>query len=476
MDLPLNNKIPLCVDLDGTLLRSDLLYESFLMLARQKPLTALQAPLWLLKGKANLKAEIASRVDFSDARLPLNEDVLAFVREAQGQRPTALVTGSHQSLAENIAEQTGLFDRVQGSDSHTNLTRERKRDWLVGEFGKGGFDYIGNDRDDLVVWPEAREALAVSQEGGITSQAKHGFSKVFPSERPGIRDFLSLMRVHQWSKNALILVPFVLDKRFDDMAALGLILVAFLAMSLLCSATYILNDMLDLQADRRNSTKSKRVLASGRVSLSTGVKVMGLLFSGSLMLTAFLPLEFNTVLAAYLVLTLMYSFVLKRKAILDVIMIAALHTLRVIAGTVAISAAWSFWLLAFSMFVFFSLAMAKRVAEVINLENEGKTSTYGRDYQTSDKPLLVNMGVSTGFLSILVVALYINGEKVAQLYQSPMMLWLLCPVLMYWIGRIWLITSRGKMHEDPIVFAMRDRISLVSVATMGLVVLMAMFA
>jgi len=400
MDLPLNNKVPLCVDLDGTLLRSDMLYESFLMLARQKPLSALKAPLWLMKGKANLKAEIAARIDYEDIYLPMNEEVVSYVKEAREthQRPVALVTGSHQSLADSIAQKTGLFDRVQGSDATTNLTRERKRDWLVSEYGKGGFDYIGNDSDDLIVWPEARQALAVSKEGGIASQANHDFSKVFPDERPGIRDFFSLMRIHQWSKNALILVPFVLDKRFDDMSALVLILVAFVAMSLLCSATYILNDMLDLQADRRNATKSKRALASGRVSLATGAKTMFLLFSGSMMLTAFLPLEFNTILASYLVLTLMYSFYLKRIALLDVIMIAALHTLRVIAGTVAISAAWSFWLLAFSMFVFFSLALAKRVAELINLENSGKTSTYGRDYQTTDKPLLLGMGISTGYL------------------------------------------------------------------------------
>lgn len=469
---------PLCVDLDGTLVHTDLLLESTLSLIRAKPLSVFQLPFWLLKGKAHLKAEIASRVDFSKARLPLNLDVVEHIKGAREEgRHVVLVTGSHQLLADAVASYAGagLFDEVQGSSEDINLTNTRKRDWLIERFGENNFDYIGNDTDDLNVWPSAHKAYAVSSEQGIVSEAKTiEFEKVFNFETPSLREYLSLIRIHQWSKNGLILVPLFLDKRFTDSSAVLTIFLAFLAMSLLASATYILNDMLDLQSDRRNTTKSKRVLASGRVSLMNGFTVMGGLFFCVLFLMAFLPLSFNIMLLVYLVATLAYSFALKEHVILDVIMLATLHTLRVIAGTLAIGAQWSFWLLAFSMFVFMSLAIAKRVSELINLQKRGKEVTSGRDYHISDIPILLSMGTSTGFISVLVVALYINSDKVIEMYHIPMILWLVCPVLMYWMGRVWIITARGQMHEDPIVFVMRDRISRIAVGLIIMVVAAAM--
>ncbi|MEE9320267.1 MAG: UbiA family prenyltransferase [Granulosicoccus sp.] len=478
MDSSTQSAVPLCVDLDGTLLRSDLLHESFLMLLREQPFVALRAPLWLLQGKAHLKAEIARRVDFSNASLPFNEAVVAHVRKARNEQPTVLVTGSHQSLADAVARQADLFDTVQGSDDNTNLTSHNKLDWLVGEYGEGGFDYIGNDEDDLAVWPAARQAMVVApvnddQQVNSKLAAGTSFAHVFAIDRPGLSDYLGLLRIHQWSKNLLVLVPLALDQRMADPAATITALMAFFAMCLLASATYIVNDMLDLQADRHNPTKSQRAMASGRVTLATGFRVMILLLLGVLALAVFLPGPFNAMLLLYLVLTLFYSFVLKRKAILDVITLAALHTLRVIAGAVAIYAEQSFWLLAFSMFLFFSLALAKRVAELENLEKAGKEEANGRDYRVSDRPLLMSMGVAAANMSVLVIALYINSDEVRDSYANPTMLWLTCPILMYWLTRIWMKTSRGLMHEDPIVFAMRDTISLVSVGLMGAVLLLA---
>lgn len=452
--------VPLCVDLDGTLVRSDLLLESVMRLARARPLALLRVPLWLARGgKARLKHEIARRVDLAGLKLPYDEEVLEFVRAERARRRTVLVTGSHRSIAEAVAADTDAFDEVRGTDRATNLTGERKRAWLVERFGRGGFDYIGNDRDDLAVWPAAREALAVSRPGGIASSPGQTFARVFERPRPGARELASMLRVHHWSKNLLVFVPWVLDHRLGDPASLATAALAFLAISLLASATYILNDLLDLEADRRNATKSRRVFASGRVPIATGVAVGVALVGLAALICLALPAGFAAALGLYLVGTLAYSFALKARAIVDVLTIAALHTLRVVAGTFAIGAPFTFWPLAFSMFFFLSLALAKRVAELGNLERAGIASAMSRGYLVADKPFLVSMGTATGFVSVLVIALYADSERGNEMYAQPEALWLVCPVLMYWIGRIWLLTTRGRMHEDPLVFAARDRAS-----------------
>ena len=468
--------VPLCVDLDGTLIKSDMLYESLLRLLKFQPWCLFLLPFWLLRGKANLKARIADRVDMSEVALPFNQDVVEFLAEAKKQQKIILVTGTHQSIAESVAKQQNIFDEVVGSSHSTNLTGGTKRDWLLNRFGRAGFDYIGNEKADIPVWVEARNALVVTDKRGIPEAKNQVFSTEFLVSSNSIKDYAKLIRMHQWSKNALIFVPFLLEYRLNDTQAFLAIVLAFFAMSFLASATYIINDMLDLSSDRENETKKNRMLASGKISLIEGFVVMVLLFFVTMIMMFFLNLKLSILLLVYLVSTLTYSFLLKQLVILDVVCIAALHTLRVIAGTVAIQAQWSFWLLAFSMFLFFSLATAKRVAELENLKrSESRSHTIGRDYHVSDIPMLQAMGVSTSFLSVLIVALYINSEKVLGLYTNPALLWLLCPVLMYWVGRIWLITSRGGMHEDPIVFAMRDKISFLTVLSLGTIVFTAMF-
>lgn len=450
---------PLCVDLDGTLVKTDLLYESVLELVRCSPWILFILPFWLLRGKAYLKAEVASRVDFTARSLPVNADVASYIQAQRGMRKTYLVSGSHYSLVQAVAANVALFDGAKGSDHQTNLTGHRKRDWLISEFGEAGFDYIGNDLDDIKVWSAAKESLAVSTPDGIATTAGIEFSHVFDMPTPGLRDYLKLMRVHQWLKNLLILVPFFLAQRLGDPEAALSIVLAFFAMSLLASATYITNDMLDLQSDRENLNKSNRPLASGQISIAAGLQLATVLLVAVVIISLALPLAFNIMLGVYLASTLCYSFFLKRKAIIDVITLASLHTLRVIAGTVAIQAQWSFWLLAFSMFIFFSLAMAKRVAELKNLMKSGRTDTIGRDYHVDDIPVLLSMGVSSGTAAVLVIALYINGEKVQRLYESPFYLWLICPIMMYWITYVWIKTSRGLMNEDPLVFAVSNRTS-----------------
>ena len=465
--------VPLCVDLDGTLLRSDMLLETLLVLIKSQPYVLILLPFWLFKGKANLKSQIANRIDFDCSHVPLNEDVLEFVRSERGHRKLYLVTGTNQELAQGIADRIGVFDEVMGSTPELNLTNHRKRALLEQRFGKDGFDYIGNDEDDLNVWPSARKALVVSTADSIAIHSAVEFDRVFETPKTGLRDYLSLLRVHQWSKNGLLAVPFCLDHRMQDASGALSVALAFVAMSLLASATYILNDMLDLHSDRQNATKSKRVLASGKMPIMRGVQVIMALVLGFFCISLLLPPLFNAVMLIYLITTLTYTFLLKKKAVIDVISLAALHTLRVIAGTVVIQAAFSFWLLGFSMFIFFSLACAKRVAELINLQQAGREATVGRDYRVADIPVMLASGVSTGFISVMVVALYINSDKVLTLYSNPMILWLLCPLLMYWIGRIWLRTARGEMHEDPIVFALRDKVSLLTVLLLGNIVFVA---
>lgn len=470
-----SDDVPLCVDLDGTLIKTDMLFESALLLLKVAPWSIFLFPIWLLRGKANLKAQIARRTDIADLSVPFNEDVVDFVRDSRGSRKTLLITGTNEELAKTLVQHLNVFDEVHGSTDDRNLVGEEKKTWILSRFSKGNFDYIGNEKSDIPVWKVAKNALVVSKPSGICKSSSVDFSKAFLLPESNWKDRLRLLRPHQWSKNALIFLPFLLEYRFTDLVAFSTIWVAFFAMSFLASATYIINDLLDLGADRQNSTKKNRVLASGVVSIPLGVKTMLQLFAITAVLMVFLPWQLDALLGCYLVFTLTYSFVLKQKAMLDVISIAALHTMRIVAGTVAIQAQWSFWLLAFSMFLFFSLATAKRVTELVNLRATKRNHTIGRDYFVQDIPVLVAAGVSTGFISVLVVALYINSDKVQSLYANPMALWFLCPVLMYWIGRIWLITSRGGLHEDPIVFAFKDKTSLYTVAILSTTLLGAMF-
>lgn len=461
--------LPLCVDLDGTLVNTDMLFECVLRLLKSEPLYIFLIPIWLMKGKAVLKKEIVKRVTLEDLELSLNDDVVRYLRRHKSQRNVLLITGSDQKIAEYVAGETDLFNSAHGSDGHTNLTSKNKRDWLVDKFGEGGFDYMGNDTDDRVVWSAARHALLVGGEKSMRRFSDIEFIATFETKDPQPRDFFSLLRIHQWTKNALIFIPFLLDKTVQTWPNFVTVILAFLAMSLLASMTYIVNDMLDLNADRKNPTKKNRALAACRISLQTGVLTGLILFLTVLALLPLLPLSFSGALLLYLVCTLYYSFYLKKRMVIDVCTIAGLHTLRIIAGVFAVQAIWSFWLLAFSMFVFFSLAVAKRVSELTNLKDAGRDIALGRGYLVSDIPMLSAIGVSAGYISVLVVALFVNSEKVAANYSQPMLLWLLCPLLMYWIGRLWLITARGNLHEDPIVFAVRDQVSQAVVALLAIV-------
>ncbi|MBD7975910.1 MULTISPECIES: UbiA family prenyltransferase [Pseudomonas] len=459
---------PLVVDLDGTLLNSDMLLETGLAYLRQYPLYFYRPFLWLLKGKAHLKSKLAQATNLDVSVLPYNPDVIALIESVRKQgRRVILATASHRVLAHNIAEHLGLFDDVLASDEQCNLSAVNKQRTLVDAFGERQFDYIGNSADDLVVWRSAHSAVVVSHpDSRLVRQAQaHGNTEqVITPARVRIRHWLRALRLHQWLKNLLIIVPLLASHQITNLELLSHSILAFLLFGLCASSVYILNDLLDLADDRHHHRKRRRPFASGDLSIQRGLVAFPLLlalsFTGAILL---LPWTFAVVLAGYYLLTLAYSLFLKRQMSLDVITLALLYTTRLVAGAAACQIALTSWILAFSMFIFLSLALVKRHTELLAERNKGSTTrTRGRGYYASDLEIISALGAASGYLSVMVLALYINEPTTALLYSHPHIIWLACPLMLFWISRIWILAHRGQVHDDPVVFAVRDRTSLVT--------------
>lgn len=456
---------PLVVDLDGTLLRSDLLLETGMAFVRSHPLQLFKTFFWLVKGKATLKEGLAHATRFDVSVLPYDPVVIAFIEAERCKgRTIVLATASHHMLAEQIAEHLQLFDLVLASNADRNLSAHRKRDLLVEHYGERGFDYMGNSHDDMTVWASARKAIVVNPEAGVQSkaQAQGNVEKVIQSNCSGPKDWLKALRLHQWMKNILIFVPLLASHQITNLVLLWQGILGFLFFGLCASSVYLLNDLLDLADDRHHHTKRHRPFASGRLSIQLGLAGFPLLliaaFAGALWL---LPWQFAGVLAAYYILTLAYSLSLKRKMAIDVISLAVLYTVRIIAGAAAFGLPLTFWILAFSMFIFLSLALVKRYAELREARIKGHTEkTRGRGYYPGDLEMISSLGAASGYLSVMVLALYIHDSTTSMLYANPQVIWLACPLLLFWITRVWMITHRGLMHDDPVVFAIRDRVSL----------------
>ena len=458
----------LVVDLDGTLIKTDLLIESALDLLKRSPVSLVFFPVWLSRGKAHLKAEIGERVEIDPASLPYNTEFLKFLRAEHGAgRRIWLATASHRKLAERVAAHLGIFERILATENGCNLAGKAKLDALVSHLGPKGFDYAGNALADLRIWPHARRALVVRPERGVERGAAllSTVERVFPREKAGLRDYLRAIRLYQWAKNLLIFVPLLLAHRFYELPLVLNCAIAFLAFGLTASSAYVLNDLLDLTADRHHPRKRHRPFASGTLSASAGFWLVPSLLLAAGALTVLLSLAFAFVLTIYFVGTLAYSFKLKHHPMLDVMTLAGLYTLRVIAGAVAASVTPTFWLLAFSVFIFLSLALIKRYSELRVMQLEGKQVARGRGYEVGDLTILSAAGIASGYLAALVLALYVNSPEVLRLYRTPEAIWLLCCLLLYWVSRMWMITHRGDMHDDPIVFALTDGPSLVIGAT-----------
>jgi 4-hydroxybenzoate polyprenyltransferase len=472
----MSDSVALCVDLDGTLIHSDLLLESFLLLIKHNPLYLFVVPFWLLRGKAHLKSEIARRVQIDGSALPYTKP---FVQWLQAQKAAGralwLCTASDASLANAVAAHLGFFDGVLASDGQTNLSGSNKAAHLVAKFGEKGFDYCGNEHVDVAVWAKARSAIVVNASASVVKAAgkvAHIAHTVVPM-KAGLRVMMKALRVHQWAKNGLIMVPAAAAHRLMDAATLGDSLLAFVAFSLCASSVYLLNDMLDLEADRQHHSKCKRPFAAGTLSLLFGLVAAPVLLLVALGISLLLPIKFLGVLAVYYVATLAYSFGLKKVVMVDVLALAGLYTIRIVAGAAATAIPLSFWLLMFAIFIFLSLAIVKRYAELFVMREQGKLSAKGRGYQVDDISLLQSLGASSGYLSILVLALYLNSPDVAKMYHQPKLVWALVPIMLYWISRIWMQTHRGLMHDDPLVYALKDRVSLLTGAAAAVVLWLA---
>lgn len=456
---------PLVVDLDGTLIRTDMLVESASQFLIQNPFQFFKPLLWLLRGKTVLKTELAERVALDPSALPYNVDVLDWLHaEKQAGRRLVLATASHRVLAEQVAQHLHLFDEVLATEGNTNLKSTAKAQALIERFGEGGFDYVGNDWPDMQVWAKAHTAHVVDAPASLLSRAQsHGnVGQVFNSGMPSkLVAMLKAMRLHQWMKNLLVFVPLMAAHQYTDASRDVLALMAFVIFSLTASSVYLLNDLVDVQDDRHHARKRHRSFASGALSLIMGWAAWPVLLLVAVVLSAWLmPVLFSVSLGVYFVLTVAYSLQLKQLAVVDVLTLAALYTLRIIAGAAAIDVALSFWLLLFSMFIFLSLALIKRYSELKVARDAGKTGALrGRGYEPDDLELVSSLGGSSGFIAVLVLALYIQDGQAAHLYATPQVIWLACPVMLFWISRAWLIAHRGRMHDDPIVFALKDKVS-----------------
>jgi 4-hydroxybenzoate polyprenyltransferase len=451
------NAVPLAVDLDGTLIATDLLWEGLFKLLRQQPLAIFMVPFWLFHGPARLKQEIAERVDLDASALPYRQAMLErLAAERATGRRLILATGTPRKFADAVASHLGLFDEVLATENGTNLTCARKRAALVAAYGDAGFDYAGNSSHDVSVFDAARRAIVVSPDRAAARwQAEHGAELMAPA-KAGWKDYARMLRVHQWLKNGLIAVPMVLDHAYLNVSMLIAVALAFVSFSAAASAIYIVNDFFDLALDRKHPTKRKRPLASGIVSMKAGMIAILILLPISFGVALLLPIEFLGVLCVYLLATTAYSFSVKRMLLLDVIMLAGLYTMRVLAGAAATGIEPSFWLLAFSTFFFLSLALVKRYVELRGSTLDPKERMAGRGYRVEDQDIVAQAGMASAFSSVLVLALYIDSAAVREQYAEPWLVWPLAPIVLYMTMRVWILARRDELHDDPVVFIVSD--------------------
>jgi 4-hydroxybenzoate polyprenyltransferase len=444
------------------LIKSDSLVDALCELARRNPLDLLRAPFWLLKGgRAGLKIEVARRAPLDPARLPYNSRLLRYLKgQSRAGRPLYLATGADVVFAERVAEHLGIFQGVMGTAGKTNLTSTRKLSGLKARFDE--FDYIGNSRADLAVLAGAREAMIANPTLGLRLSLRVKKIAVvgeFVDRRPAMRTVVKAARVHQWAKNVLLFAPLLLSHALTARSIRAAI-AAFFCFSFMASANYLVNDMLDIENDRRHRWKRRRPFAAGDLSVGGGVLLAGGLLIASLSVLPFLPRQFAAWMALYIVVTVSYSLFLKRVVVVDVLLLSGLYTLRVLAGGAATGTEISQWLAGFSSFLFLSLAMVKRFSELENLRETGAAATNGRGYLVADIDQVRSFGTASAYAAVVVFMLYIARPDVTELYRHATRLWLIVPLLIYWLNRVWLLASRGQLDEDPVVFAMKDSMSL----------------
>jgi 4-hydroxybenzoate polyprenyltransferase/phosphoserine phosphatase len=466
---------PLVVDLDGTLIYTDMLHETAIKILRNSPWNIVRIPFWLAKGKSVLKQQLANRTAFDPSCLPYNIELLYWLKQQKDDgRKLILCTATDRTIAEQISHHLEIFDEVMASDGSINLAGSHKAEALEQRFGRAGFDYVGNSTADLVVWQRARRAIVVNASDNVAKRAGSlcEVEQVFPAKALEFGIWRRILRAHQWLKNLLLFVPVFASHQLANTGTWGSLALAFLSFSLCASSVYIANDLMDLESDRIHPRKRNRPFASGQISALNGVLLAPMLLIISLVLGAYVGGSFLPWLVSYFVLTCAYSWGLKRLMLVDCLILSVLYTLRIVAGAAAINNILSFWLLAFSVFLFLSLAFVKRYAELEVQIHSGNEKVHGRGYYTSDASLIQTLGITAGYSSVLVLALYLNSDVVAKLYQTPKVVWGAVPVMLFWISWMWMQAHRGNMHDDPLIFAVKDKASLLAgiafVAVLGI--------
>ena len=416
---------------------------------------------------AHLKLKVAENSVLDVTTLPYNIPFIDWLKEQKKSgKVIVLCTAANKLVAHNVSKHFDFFDDVIASDESINLISINKRKALEAKYGEHGYDYAGNSSADVEVWAGASKAIVVNANAKVLSKASQvaSVSKTFASESPSLSIWLIALRLHHWLKNLLLFLPLLAAHQFSNFQSLSNATIAFFAFSLCASSVYITNDLLDLESDRAHLRKKNRPFATAKLSIAFGIVVVPLLIGASIAIGKFLGSDFLFVLLVYLLLTLIYTLVLKRVVLVDCLVLASLYTIRIIAGAVAVSVTLSFWLLAFSVFIFLSLALLKRYAELKVQMQEGKSTAHGRGYMVSDASLLQTFGISSGYISALVLTLYVRSEDVVSLYAKPLAIWLVIPILLFWVSWVWLKAARGEMDDDPIVFAAKDKTSLVLAA------------
>ena len=453
---------PLCIDLDGTLLRTDTLWEMAIVLLKEQPWKALRLPIWLLQGRARLKERLAATVRLDFASLPYTTELLTYLRQAHASgRELVLVSACDRAVGDQIAEHLGLFSEVITSDGRTNLKGEAKVQLLNGRFGSRGFDYVGNESADFPVWEAARERLVANAPPRIIrrlsreSKAVREFSPQ-PSRFPAL---VRALRCHQWSKNLLVFLPVMAAHAYFNLQAVMGALLMFVAWCFVASGMYITNDLFDLEADRRHPTKRLRPFASGDLPLSLGAWLAPALLLAGVAIAASVSRGSAATVVFYAAMVCAYSYFLKKHSLVDVFALAFMFTIRVVGGGVASGYFVSIWLLAFTSFLFLGLAFLKRCSELVRIQALGRKHMGSRGYGVIDLTVLEMFGIASAFIAIMVLGLYLNSTVAETHYRWPGVLWAEGPILLLWQCRLWLATARGEMHDDPIVYSVRDWVS-----------------
>ena len=451
----MNPSLPLCVDLDGTLLATDCLWESFVQRLKRNPFIVCLVPFWLMKGKAHLKNQLAQGTDLDVDSLPENPRFLNWLAsQVESGRDLYLVSASDQALVSAVAEKFGFFKEAIGSRDGLNLRGKNKAEYLVDRFGEKGFDYAGNDFSDLAIWAQSDTVIMAHPVPRLAAKVPEENRVLILEDRPSIpAAFLKAIRPHQWMKNLLIFIPLLTAHVWHQPSAWISAVLAFVSFSFCASAVYLINDLTDLESDRLHSSKRNRPFASGALPLYYGLIGSPIFLMFSLLIMVFANYTSGLpVLGIYFVATCLYSFWLKQVAGVDIVFLAGLYSLRLIQGGAVIEVEISEWLLAFSLFFFLSLALAKRFSELFNIKEENRDKVAGRGYVALDLNLMAMLGSCSAYLSVLVLALYVSSDRVSSLYRQPEWIWLICPVMLTWVTRLWLVTHRGKMDEDPISY------------------------